>query len=190
MTETVFSSFQSGIWLSIWSYIFKCSGSAPDSWARKREGRPLEAACLFPASSYSQSWIKALLQSMSSVGRSASPIYHTKTSSLSTCVACVSPSLSGLWTPALIWWTWTTFSSHCSAPPRTQQTHLAVPAGKAASFINNRRGKQNSLLPFVVFQTWHFSSSILGISWPVTPGGRGSWILTGLGKSTMESWER
>lgn len=46
MTEAVFSSFQSGMWLSIQSYIqsyiFKCNGSAPDSYARKRESRPLE----------------------------------------------------------------------------------------------------------------------------------------------------
>lgn len=64
----------------------------------------------------------------------------------SICQSILPACAAGLWSPVLICWIWTTFSCHHPAPPFTQQTHLAVPTGKAASLIINRRGKQNSQL--------------------------------------------
>lgn len=104
---------------------------------------------------------------------------------------CQGPACAaGLWSPAMVCRTWTTFSSstlhHHSL---SRHTLLFLQVKQQALLLTEEANKIPSL-PFVLFHIWCFFLPVIRINWPVTPGGRGSWILTGLRKSTRESWER
>lgn len=65
---------------------------------------------------------------------------------------------------------------HCSrnpATPLTRQTLLAVPAGEAASFVINRRGKQNSQIATCDFPYMAFLFANFGNKLTCDPGREG-----------------